>query len=125
MTYILLGFSVAGLSICAFILFFDQGRWFPAFARRDQKKPTKDLFTWTDQADPAATGADETRAQEIGREERLHIIPETRFTPLNDGETGGADVRFQWGKYTLRELEANFAAEIPSLKNEPRRARLR
>ena len=125
MTYILLGFSVAGLSVCAFFMFFDQGRWLPAFARRDQEKPTKDLFTWTDQVDSAATDADETRAQEIGRGERLDIILETKFTPLNDGETGGADLRFQWGQYTLRELEANFAAEIPSPKNEPRRARLR
>lgn len=123
MAYILLGFSVAGLSVCAFFLLFDQGRWLHGSARRGQDKAQEDLSAWTDQADSVAPDAGETAADEIGGREGLATIFETRFALPEHNETEKVDPSFQWGKYTLRELEANSAAEVPSLKNELKKSK--
>lgn len=124
MAYILFGFFVVGLSVYAFFLFYDEDRWTPASTRRSKEKPTNELFTWTDQAESVASDAGETPVHKIEQREGLDKILDTRFAPLNSG-IGDTDPSFQWGKYTLRELEANFAAETPPLKTNPRRRRVR
>lgn len=118
MAYILLGFSVACLSVCGFFLLFDQGRWLHGFARGGQDKGQGDLFKW---ADEVGSVNSETRAMavdEIGGRDRVVAILETRFAPLDESESEEVNETFHSGNYTLRELEASSAALTP-LKKEP------
>lgn len=120
LTYLLFGVFIAGLSVYV-VFVFDAARWRAAGARKADENVPRDRFTWAEGVKSAAPNPKPLRASASlqGHDlERATTVLSLDLELHDETEVKGDEKEFQWGEYTLRELEERLTRDTQTLNLE-------
>lgn len=120
LTYLLFGVFIAGLSVYV-VFVFDAARWRAAGARKADENVSRDRFTSAGGVKSAARHPKPVRASASlqGHDlERATTLLSLDLELYDESELKDGEKEFQWGEYTLRELEERLTRDTQTLNLE-------